>query len=217
MSATESYSGGDALAVYTIGHSNHAVGDFVDFLRGAGISAVADVRSKPYSQFTPQFNQAELKLAMKGAGIAYSFLGEELGARPKDRACYRGPIAAYDLISSHPLFQAGLDRIINGAKRFSIALMCMEKDPIDCHRCILVGRNLALRGIAMRHILADGKIEDGAMTELRLVKATRQEMDDMFSSKGADPVARAYAVRGEQIAFAETESDAAQGSERVAS
>ncbi len=190
--------------VYTVGHSSHDIDFFIELLRGAGVTAIADVRSKPYSQFTPQFNQADLKLALKDAGIAYSFLGEELGARPKDRACYRGLIAAYDLICSRPLFQAGLDRVMLGAQRFSIALMCMEKDPIDCHRCILVGRNLALRGVTMRHVLADGSVEDGAATELRLIKATKQEMDDMFSSKGTDPVACAYAVRGEQIAFAET-------------
>lgn len=195
------------MDVLTIGHTNHSSETFVALLRGAGVTAVADVRSAPFSRFTAQFNQPELKITLRSAGIAYSFLGAELGARPQDRSCYRGTVAAYDLIARTPLFQAGLDRVIEGASQFVVALMCMEKDPLDCHRCILVGRHLVARGIRMRHILANGRIEEGSETDHRLIRLTGQDIDDLFAPRGGDPLERAYDLRGAQIAFNETSDD----------
>lgn len=190
---------GDAPTIYTVGHSTHALDHFLAMLQQAGISAIADVRSVPFTRHTPHFSRPSLKDALKANGIAYSFLGDVLGARPADRACYRDGVAAYDLIVATAAFQSGLDRVVEGAQRYRIALMCAEKEPLDCHRTVLVSRALARRGAIIRHILADGAVEEHAVTEKRLIKMTGQETIDFFE----DPLDKAYRLRGEQIAFTE--------------
>ena len=119
-------------------------------------------------------------------------------------------MADYNLIAATPLFQSGLDRVIEGAQRYKITLMCAEKDPLDCHRSILVGHSLKRRNVIIRHIHADGKVEDCETAEKRLVKLTKQEMDDLFQLPGtaADPIERAYAVRGREIAYTESQEPA---------
>lgn len=186
--------------VYTIGHSDHPLPAFIELLRGAGITAVADVRSSPYSRFHPQFNREPLKAALDEQGIAYVFLGDALGARPDDPACYRQGVAEYELIAGTEAFQAGLTRVLDGADDFTIALMCAEKEPLDCHRTILVARNLERRGARIRHILADGSIEEAEQTESRLLKMTKKENADLFAGP---QVEEAYALRARQICYRE--------------
>jgi uncharacterized protein (DUF488 family) len=76
------------MELFTIGHSNHSIDAFIALLQQHGITAVADVRSHPYSRFLPHFNQSALKAALLNAGIQYVFLGKELGARSADPSCY---------------------------------------------------------------------------------------------------------------------------------
>ena len=184
--------------VHTIGHSNHPIGRFVEILRSHGIDAVADVRSHPYSRFAPQFRRDPLRDALAGAEIAYVFLGAELGARTDDPTCWCEGAVDYDRLATRPFFQVGLDRVQDGADRRRLALLCMERDPLTCHRCILVGRHLAARGLALRHILFDGTIEDGAAAEARLMRETGAVQGDVLHP---DARARAYEIRGRQIAY----------------
>ena len=82
------------------------------------------------------------------------FLGRELGARPDDPACYEDGRVRYARLARTALFRRGLDRVVDGAHRHRLALMCAERDPLDCHRTILVARELARRGLDVAHILA---------------------------------------------------------------
>ena len=186
------------MTVHTIGHSNHPIDRFVEILRRHGVEAVADVRSHPYSRFAPQFRREPLRAALEGASIAYLFLGAELGARTDDPECWCEGVVDYDRLARRPPFQAGLDRVEKEAGDRSIALLCMERDPLTCHRCILVGRHLSRRGVALRHILFDGSVEEGPDAESRLMRETGTIQGDVLDP---DPVARAYAIRGRQIAY----------------
>ncbi len=192
-----------ANAVYTVGHSDHSLERFVFLVKGAGITAIADVRSSPFSRFHNQFNREPLKKALQREGVQYVFLGKELGARPQDQSCYRNGIAEYGLIAKTALFRQGVDRVIQGAENFRIALMCAEKEPLDCHRTILVSHDLASKGITIRHVLADGRIENHAETEERLLKLTEQETADFFAG---DSLERAYEIRGRAICFKEVKA-----------
>ena len=156
-------------SIYTIGHSNHQFVRFADLLKQHQVTAVADVRSIPYSRRYPQFNQRELSEALKGYDIAYVFLGRELGARSSDPAYYRNRRVQYRRLAETTLFRAGMDRVLQGSKRMRIALMCAEKDPLNCHRTILVARELIRLGKTVNHILADGRLEtqEAAMKRLR--------------------------------------------------
>jgi uncharacterized protein (DUF488 family) len=76
------------IEVLTIGHSTHPIETFLGLLHQHGVTAVADVRSAPYSRFNPQFNKDALEHDLKEHGIRYVFLGRELGARSDDPSCY---------------------------------------------------------------------------------------------------------------------------------
>lgn len=140
--------------IYTIGHSNHTIEGFISLLLKYDITAVADVRSTPYSRFNPQYNREPLSVALKKAGIAYVFLGEELGARPEDPACYVNGRVDFDRVAVREQFRRGLSRVLAGADKYHITLMCAEKEPLDCHRTILVCRNLKDQGVCIKHIFA---------------------------------------------------------------
>ncbi|MFM9842409.1 MAG: DUF488 family protein [Dongiaceae bacterium] len=182
--------------VYTIGHSNHPRERFAALLRGAEITALADVRSTPFSRRHPQFSKPVLAAALRQEGIAYAYLGEELGGMRKDPALLRGGAPDYDKIAATESFQHGLDRVIDGAGRHRIALMCAEREPLDCHRFLLVSRHLALRGTRINHILGDGSIEAHDDTLRRLLAKTHLDAGELFAegTPAEAVVARAYAA-----------------------
>ena len=62
--------------IFTVGHSTHSIQDFMKLLKSRGITAIADVRSAPYSRFQPQFNREVLTKSLKDSGIEYVFLGD---------------------------------------------------------------------------------------------------------------------------------------------
>src|ERR1051325_10744048 len=152
------------LTVYTVGHSTHSIERFIELLTSTHVEAVSDVRSRPYSRMNPQFNREPLEKVLCGVGIKYVFLGKELGARSEDKSCYRNGQVQYDLLASTPLFKQGIDRIKDGARDYRVALMCAEKEPLECHRTILVARRLFEDGISITHILADGRLEEHSRT-----------------------------------------------------
>jgi uncharacterized protein (DUF488 family) len=188
--------------VFTIGHSTHSYERFIALLQHAGITAVADIRTSPHSRHSPQFNRGALAARLRADGIAYSFLGEELGGRPKARAFYRAGIADYERMASAAAFQRGLVRVIEGARKYRIALMCAEQDPLDCHRCLLVARALQERGMAAGHILSDGRTVSQSEIEDRLLSMSGRGQDDLFSSR-AERLASAYREQARKVAFAE--------------
>jgi uncharacterized protein (DUF488 family) len=191
------------LHVLTIGHSTYAFGRFFALLRQANVNAIADVRSAPFSRHFPQFNRDVLSNALRENEISYVYLGIELGGRPKDRKSYTSGIADYEKMAMSVDFQRGLIRVIDGAKIYRIALMCSEHDPLDCHRCLLVGRALAARDVAISHILSNGDIAPHAHIEERLLELSGRDGDDLFAARD-ERLALAYGERARKVAFAET-------------
>jgi uncharacterized protein (DUF488 family) len=186
--------------IYTIGHSNHPIERFIALLREHGVQAVADVRSTPYSRFNPQFRREPLAASLSDAGIRYVFLGEELGARSQDPSCYDGNRVSYAKLARSALFQRGLERLISGAQEFRIAILCAEKDPLDCHRTILVTRELEHRGVPVSHILADGSLEPNTQTMARLIADLKLGECDLFRD-GRELVEEAYDARAKKVAY----------------
>lgn len=168
--------------VFTIGHSNHPIDAFIALLRQHGITALGDVRSSPFSRFHPQFNKEDLERSVKSSGIRYVFLGKELGARSEDRSCYENGRVQYSRLAKTELFKKGLDRVISGSQEFRIALMCAEKEPLECHRTLLVGRALADLGVDVQHIHADGQLEKYGDAMKRLLDLVGLPREDLFRS-----------------------------------
>src|SRR5262245_19478361 len=186
--------------VFTIGHSRHPVDRFLELLGVHGITAIGDVRSVPYSRMNPQFNRENLKKTLNAAGIAYVFLGDELGARSADPSCFQDGRVQYDRLARTASFQNGLTRVQEGMKSFRLALMCAEKEPLDCHRTVLVSRYLVLRGIPVGHILSDGRIESHDSALDRLADQLSVPGSDMFRSR-EDVWTDAYRMQESRIAY----------------
>jgi uncharacterized protein (DUF488 family) len=188
--------------LFTIGHSTHTIERLVELLKQHAISAVGDVRSSPYSRYNPQFNREPLRDCLKAADIAYVFLGDELGARRDDPACYADGRVQFDLVAQTPLFREGLERLRKGIASHRVCLLCAEKDPIACHRTILVCRHAQSQDIAVRHILEDGTLEDHADAERRMMQTLKIPETDLFASH-EELLAKAYNMQGNKIAFEE--------------
>ena len=140
--------------LFTIGHSNLDIDSVKSALREYGIDAVVDVRSQPYSKFSPQFNKNDLAASLKDSNIAYAFMGRELGGRPDNRAYYDAEgYVRYDLWSQDEAFQEGIRRLLKGAAERRIALLCSEEDPAHCHRHLLIARVLNEGGFPGANIL----------------------------------------------------------------
>jgi uncharacterized protein (DUF488 family) len=157
------------MELFTIGHSNHSIEAFLEMLHLHGVTALVDVRSHPYNRYLKHFCQKPLKAVLNKADIHYVFLGKELGARPNDATCYVDSKAIYENIAATTIFAEGIQRILNGAKTYKLALMCAEKDPITCHRTILICPFLQTNGVKIDHILPNGELESHPQLEERLL------------------------------------------------
>jgi uncharacterized protein (DUF488 family) len=186
--------------VFTVGHSNHSIERFIELLKQNGVTAIGDVRSVPFSRRNPQFNKEPLARALKAEGIAYVHLGRELGARSDDPACYEHGQVRYQRLAQTEIFRAGLERVLQGRSNYQLALMCAEKEPLDCHRTLLVARALEKRGVDLEHILASGEREAHVTTMRRLVEMMHLDSDDLFVD-AARQVDEACALREAKIAY----------------
>jgi uncharacterized protein (DUF488 family) len=201
----------DRLPVlFTVGHSVHPIDHFIEILRINRIDAVADVRSSPYSKFTPQFNRESLKKFLNDHGIRYVFLGEELGARRDEPQCYEHNKVVYSKVADLPKFKSGVARLREGAEKMRVAIMCAEKDPLTCHRTVLVTHFARAQFADTLHILEDGSIESRAEADLRLLREYKLDTDDFFSPFD-ERLALAYSKRGEKIAYEENQEHLAYG------
>jgi len=186
--------------IYTIGHSNHEIETFIRLLKEHGITAVCDVRSTPYSKYTPQFNYDHIKQQLKKSRVEYVYLGKELGPRSDDPACYVDGKVQYSRLAQTDVFKVGLERVREGIKTYRVVLMCSEKDPAVCHRTILVCRHLREANFDISHILEDGRLEDNRDTERRLMKMLKIPELTLFD-RPEELVERAYDEQGKRVAY----------------
>lgn len=157
--------------LYTIGHSQHDIEYFIDMLQKYNINYVLDVRSTPYSQFAENYNRENIRAILKKVGIEYSFMGNYFGARPEDRTLYsKDGYLDFDKTRNSEKFLNGVSSVIKGIHAGNnITLMCTEKDPIECHRAIMVARTFYERSIEVQHILADSSLQSHEELNQRLI------------------------------------------------
>jgi uncharacterized protein (DUF488 family) len=182
----------------SVGHSNHELAFFLALLDGAGVTAIADVRSSPFSRRLPHFSRPQLEPVLRERGIAYVFLGGQLGGRPADEGLYddegeAGRVVNYERVRATGPFGAGLERLERGAEKYAIAMLCGEEDPLDCHRGLMITPALKERGLAPLHVRKDGRLETTEEMEGRL-------LDQTIGRLFAD-LAEAYRVMGRRKAY----------------
>ena len=187
--------------ILTIGHSTLSLDAFLSALPANGVSAVADVRSAPYSRFNPAFNRDPLSRELKARGIRYVFLGKELGGRPADPACYENSRASYSRMAQTDVFKAGLSRVIQGSMSHRIALMYSEGEPLNCHRTLLIARALAERGVAIAHIERNGQSASQTEIEARLIRTVG--LSDSLLRSHDEVLGEAYDLQAKRVAYVE--------------
>jgi len=195
------------MIIFSIGHSDHSFDKFVDLLKKYSVNYLVDVRSSPYSKRIPQFNRELLKVDLKEKGINYVYLGNKLGGRYSDpNLLFDNKKVDFEKVRETGLFNDGLKEIINLVKQGNrVVFMCAEKEPFDCHRFVLVSRALALNGVEVRHILADGSYVLNEELEKRLLKKYKRDYSqiNLFEKDKTreDALIEAYRLRNQDIGY----------------
>jgi len=168
--------------IYSIGHGNKKIEDFLNELKSFSVNYVIDVRSSPYSKFNPQFNREFLKSELQLTNITYVFLGDSLGGLPKDRSCYVNDKVDYNLVKEKIFFKEGLERlIVANQKSINVAVMCSESKPEECHRSKLIGQELLKHNISLTHIISPNKTKGQVMVMNELNKG--KNFIDLFDNE----------------------------------
>jgi uncharacterized protein (DUF488 family) len=151
------------IPIYTIGHGNRTLEEFISLLQRYEIAFVIDVRSQPYSRYTPHFSRDALQASLQEQQMRYVFMGDALGGRPEDEQCYVNGKPEYAIIKTKPFFLQGIERLRTAwEKQLRVALVCSEAKPQDCHRSKLISNTLVEQGIAVAHIDERGLCKDQA-------------------------------------------------------
>ena len=197
------------LKLYTVGHSNQSLEEFLSLLQHHNVNCIVDVRSVPASKYAPQFNEENLKYFLKSNGIQYLPFGDEFGARRTDCIDDDGQVN-FEMAVTTPLFQQGTERLRKGLEKgFNIALMCSEADPLECHRFSLISRYFHNNGIEVYHILKDANLATQREIEKRMVneflhsrKYHLAEIDELFGTYTAEEqLADAYRLKNKEIGY----------------
>lgn len=130
------------MKLFTIGHSVYDTYYFINLIKIYNINCIVDVRSIPYSKYSRQYNKDVIKNILKKNNIVYIYMGAEFGARRESKELYsKEGYLDFEKVVYDNDFLKGVERIKNGLQKgYNIAFMCTEKEPEDCHRCILIGR-----------------------------------------------------------------------------
>ncbi len=163
--------------LYSIGHGRRPIEDFIALLKKYGITHLADVRSIPLSRFNPQYNRNRLQGSLAENHVAYLFMGDELGGRPKEASCYneKGKVD-YDRVKEANFFRKGINRLKEmNEEDVRLAIMCSEGKPGECHRSRLIGKVLQADGLTIMHIDEKGLLQ------------TQEDVEKTRQPKGGHP------------------------------
>jgi uncharacterized protein (DUF488 family) len=191
--------------MYTIGHSAMDISVFLKLLGDSGVTLVADVRSRPHSQRFPHFDQIPLQQALREAGVAYRFMGEELGGRPEDPKAYGADgVVDYRRRREANDFQAAIERLVGDLGAQDVALMCAEEDPLSCHRFLMICPELVAQGVEPGHIRKGGVLESQREAEDRLLRMHGMNAiagASLFASEREVALEEAYVRQSKEFAF----------------
>ena len=150
--------------MFTVGHSNRSLAEFIAVLQQHRIELLVDVRSFPSSRRHPQFNRPDLERELPLVGVRYLWLGRELGGMREEAredsphtALEAGGFRNYADHMGSELFAEGVARLLHEAATARVACMCAEKDWHECHRRYLSDALVALRDTPVRHIRDKGE------------------------------------------------------------
>jgi len=171
------------MSIISIGYSRRSVDNFIDILKSNNVLFLIDVRSKPYSKYSPDYNQDSFKLYLKGQDIKYVFMGDTVGGLPKESSCYTDGKVDYVKTAKSQNFQEGLSRLIKASSLdVNVAIMCAEMKPEDCHRSKLIGEELKKKNVHVCHIDKDGSLISQDDVINRITKGQYSMFDEGLTS-----------------------------------
>gem|GEM_PF-335780 len=174
------------LIIFTVGYAGHDRDSLLALFKAQGITAVADIRTFKRSSYWTAFDADSFGPFLRENGIAYVFMGDVMGGKPQTPALYPDGQLDYGLMAQTPAFRSGIARLVSGAEKYRICLMCAEKDPLDCHRTLLIAPALKEAGFDLRH-LVEGRIESQTETEQRMLQINGGDVPDLFAAAEPDP------------------------------
>lgn len=211
MDADTKPGAGETITLYTIGHSNRSLTEFLELLERHGIESLVDVRSAPYSRYVTHFNRADLEYSVESHKIRYTYLGAELGGRPPGDEFYdEHDHVLYYRVAQAPFFRGGIEKLIEEGAVYRTAFMCSEEDPTNCHRRLLIARVLMDEGVRVLHIRGDDseQVEQGmTVTAPSLWAAIDPDASEELEWKSIRPVSRRRAPNNSLSQSALWESD----------
>jgi uncharacterized protein (DUF488 family) len=192
-------------ALFTIGHSNLEIADFLAVLAARSVQILCDVRSRPASFRFPQFNREPLEALLASASLRYEFFGESLGGRPADlRVYFTDGRVDYAARRKSPEFAAGIDRLLGLSRAANIVLMCAEEDPLQCHRFLMICPALLERGVVPAHLRRGGILESQRDAEDRLLDQHGRSAfatGSLFVSERDSAIEEALLLQAKEFAF----------------
>lgn len=207
----------DKPRIYTVGHSTHTLEYFLELLQAFSINCLVDVRSVPASSYNPQYNKDILANFLSSHNIVYMHFGKEFGARHTEPELLdeEGKVN-FDKVRDTPSFLTGMQRIKQGVEKgYTIALMCSEAEPFDCHRFSMVSVALDREGYEVIHIMRDKCSKKNAQLENQLLKKYDKKIPkpDMFNPEVTldAQLAVAYRLRNKEIAYSPFEREREEG------
>ena len=191
--------------LFTIGHSTGTQEYFLYLLEAHDVHVLLDVRSVPYSRYANQFNKNDLAPFLESHSISYFSAGKPFGARRDDARLYPQGYLDFELTRQTPIFQRGMEHVIARLEASqNVALMCTEKNPIDCHRAIMVARGFELAGVEVQHILQDATLLDQQSLNAKLLDMyfPNHEQMSLFGEDNIDDMLRdAYRMQNQKIGY----------------
>ena len=188
--------------VFTIGHSTHDIDDFIGLLKKHKVDCLIDVRSQPYSRIAPQFNKDRLSSGLKSHEILYAHFEKEFGARhTKPSLLNEDNKVDFDKVREGTEFKQGIQRLGKALDLgYTIALMCSEAEPFDCHRFSMISYQLIRENLEVSHILRDGSLKENSDLEKELLGQYNKKLNPLFDTE-EQQIEKAYRLRGKDIAF----------------
>jgi uncharacterized protein (DUF488 family) len=187
----------------TIGHGKRDLNTFIYTLLRYKVNCIVDVRSSPYSKFSPQFNREILASELNKHNITYKWFGDSLGGRPSDLSTYdENGIVDYDKLIKSDAFSKGLKELEELSVPYNVCIMCSEHDPLRCHRFLAVSKELARRGYRILHIIDERQFAKQSTLEDKLVEIHYGECIqlDLFS-ENQDYLAQSYVKQNKVCAY----------------
>ncbi|OAZ10801.1 hypothetical protein TH4_04435 [Thalassospira tepidiphila MCCC 1A03514] len=184
--------------IYTVGYAGHDRESLLALFKAHRITAVADIRTFKRSSYWTAFDSDSFGPFLRENGIAYVFMGDVMGGKPQVPELYPDGQLDYGLMADQPDFKSGIERLVSGAEKYRICLMCAERDPLDCHRTLLIAPPLKDAGLDLCH-LVDGRVESQAETDARMIAINGGDVPDLFAAAAPDPDAEAKLALARQI------------------